>query len=123
MDWLAFKLLGPLGADRPSRLFNTRSPRYLRSLVPRGFAFVSVDARGTGASFGSRGVDFSPRERLDFAEACRWARYQPWCDGWLASGGISCECCRYVARHGPLDLSVRFRRWHGCVGDGDGAGE
>eukprot|EP01052_Picozoa_sp_SAG31_P004666 SAG31_NODE_196_length_20699_cov_103.813835_3_plen_319_part_00 len=84
------KLLGSYGADSATRLFNTRSPRYLRALVPRGFAFVSVDARGTGASFGSRGVDFSPRERKDFAETARWCRDQKWCEGrFLASGGIS----------------------------------
>eukprot|EP01050_Picozoa_sp_SAG11_P033751 SAG11_NODE_11610_length_749_cov_1.041538_2_plen_111_part_01 len=29
------------GADGATRLFNTRSPRYLRALVPRGFAVVS----------------------------------------------------------------------------------
>ena len=56
-------LLSSYGADAATRLFNTRSPRYLRTLVPRGFAVVSVDARGTGASFGERRVDFSPRER------------------------------------------------------------
>ena len=34
--------------------------------VPRGYALVVVDVRGTGASFGTRDSFRSPRERDDY---------------------------------------------------------
>ena len=86
---LGLRLLRKFGVEPASRLFNTRSLRYLDALTPRGFAFVSVDLRGCGASFGARACDLLPREVDDLADVARWARAQPWCDGWLASGGIS----------------------------------
>src|SRR5437763_1148849 len=39
------------------------SYRYRDMFVPRGYAVVVVDARGTGASFGTRDSFRSPRER------------------------------------------------------------
>jgi len=86
---LALRLLSKYGVGAASRHFNTRSLRYLQAVVPQGFAFVSVDVRGTGASFGHRECDLLPREVDDLVDVARWVRAQPWCDGWLASGGIS----------------------------------
>jgi len=40
---LGLRLLRKFGVEPASRLFNTRSLRYLDALAPRGFAFVSVD--------------------------------------------------------------------------------
>ena len=42
--------------------------RFLKQFVPRGFAYVSVDVRGTGASEGQRPIDFHPREVQDHKE-------------------------------------------------------
>ena len=46
------------------------SRRFLRQFTPRGFAYVSVDVRGTGASEGQRPIDFHAREVKDYQEVC-----------------------------------------------------
>lgn len=51
--------------------------------------FVSVDARGTGESFGSRPLDLFDREEQDFAEITTWTRNQTFCNGRIGTGGIS----------------------------------
>jgi putative CocE/NonD family hydrolase len=50
-------------------------------LVPRGYALVVVDVRGTGASFGTRDSFRSPKERDDAREIADWIVAQPWSDG------------------------------------------
>ena len=63
--------------------------KFIRHLVPRGYALVVVDVRGTGASFGTRDAFRSPREREDSAEVAGWVAAQSWCDGRLGATGIS----------------------------------
>lgn len=63
--------------------------KFVRHLVPRGYAVVVVDVRGTGASFGTRDSFRSPREREDSREIADWVAAQPWCDGRLGATGIS----------------------------------
>ncbi|MFH5927127.1 CocE/NonD family hydrolase [Roseomonas xinghualingensis] len=63
--------------------------KFVRFLVPRGYAVVVVDVRGTGASFGTRDSFRSPREREDSREIADWVTAQPWCDGRLGATGIS----------------------------------
>jgi predicted acyl esterase len=46
-----------------------------------GFALVLVDARGTGASFGTRTAELGEREIADFGEVVDWVAGQPWSDG------------------------------------------
>jgi uncharacterized protein len=46
-----------------------------------GFALVVVDARGTGASFGSRTMELGPREIADYGELIDWVAAQPWSNG------------------------------------------
>src|SRR5258706_10016272 len=58
-------------------------------LVPRGYALVVVDVRGTGASFGTRDSFRSPAERDDCREIAAWIVAQPWSDGVIGSTGIS----------------------------------
>lgn len=62
---------------------------YRDLFVPRGFALVTVDVRGSGASFGCRDGFRSPRERLDHHDVADWVARQPWCDGNLGATGIS----------------------------------
>jgi putative CocE/NonD family hydrolase len=57
--------------------------------VPRGYAVVIADVRGTGASFGARRSFRSPDERLDTRDIADWCMAQPWCSGRLGSTGIS----------------------------------
>ena len=55
--------------------------------VPRG---AGVESGLVSRSSGPRGApELASSERADGAATVRWARAQPWCDGWLASGGIS----------------------------------
>jgi len=57
--------------------------------VPRGYALVVVDVRGTGASFGTRDSFRSPRERDDHGEVAEWITRQSWSNGAVGATGIS----------------------------------
>lgn len=49
-------------------------------LVKRGYAQLTVDARGTGSSEGVWEA-FGPRETRDYGEVVAWAHVQPWSNG------------------------------------------
>ncbi|MFD3684465.1 CocE/NonD family hydrolase [Nocardiopsis sp. NPDC058631] len=87
-----------------------RATRYHRSQVPpgpgpaedsnrpegdlwneAGFALVVVDARGTGASFGSRSGELGEREIADYGEVVDWVAAQPWSNGRVGFYGTSYE--------------------------------
>jgi uncharacterized protein len=63
--------------------------KYRDTFVPRGYAVVIVDVRGTGASFGTRDGFRSPRERDDAYEIANWIVAQHWSNGTLGATGIS----------------------------------
>lgn len=66
------------------------NPAKFRDLfVPRGYAVVIVDVRGTGASFGTRDSFRSPKEREDSREITNWVVSQTWSDGTVGATGIS----------------------------------
>jgi len=56
-----------------------------------GFALVVVDARGTGASFGTRTGELSEREIKDYGELIDWIAAQPWSNGRVGVYGGSYE--------------------------------
>jgi predicted acyl esterase len=56
--------------------------------VPRGYAAVRVDTRGSGKSPGITDP-FSLQEALDFHDAIEWSARQAWCSGRVATTGIS----------------------------------
>jgi len=66
-----------------------RIPRYVNKMIPRGYAWVSVDVRATGASFGSKACDIMPREVEDFSELVTWVKQQSWCNGNIGTGTSS----------------------------------
>jgi putative CocE/NonD family hydrolase len=76
--------------------------RYRDMFVPRGYALVVVDARGTGASFGTRDSFRSPRERDDYRTIADWIAAQPWSDGRIGATGISYlgAACDFLASTG-----------------------
>jgi uncharacterized protein len=78
------------------------SYKYRDMFVPRGYAVVVVDARGTGASFGTRDSFRSPRERADYKEIADWIVGQPWSDGRIGATGISYlgAACDFLASTG-----------------------
>ena len=56
--------------------------------VPRGYACVRVDARGTGKSPG-KCEPSSYQESLDFYDAIEWISKRDWCSGKIGTSGIS----------------------------------
>jgi uncharacterized protein len=63
--------------------------RYRDFFVPRGYALVVVDVRGTGASFGVREAFRSPKERDDYCEIVDWIVLQGWSNGAVGATGVS----------------------------------
>lgn len=61
----------------------------IKTMVSAGFAVIIADARGSGASFGTRDAEFSPCETRDFRFVVDWIAAQPWSDGRVAAVGIS----------------------------------
>jgi putative CocE/NonD family hydrolase len=76
--------------------------RWRDLFVPRGYALVAIDVRGTGASFGTRDSFRSPRERADYAAMAEWVVAQPWSNGKLGATGISYvgAACDFLASSG-----------------------
>jgi uncharacterized protein len=68
---------------------NPNTGKFRDFFVPRGYAVVVVDVRGTGASFGVRDSFRSPREREDTREIADWIVAQPWSNGAIGATGIS----------------------------------
>ena len=62
---------------------------YRDFFVPRGYALVVMDVRGSGASFGRRDAFRSPKERADYLALAEWIAQQPWCNGSIGATGIS----------------------------------
>jgi putative CocE/NonD family hydrolase len=65
--------------------------------------WVDVDVRGSGASFGTRPIAYSPAEIQDGAEIVNWIIAQPWSNGKVGAMGISYSggC---VSRRYPFEL-------------------
>jgi putative CocE/NonD family hydrolase len=60
-----------------------------RYFVARGYAWVDVDVRGSGASFGDWACPWSPDEVRDGAEIVDWVIRQPWSSGLVGATGNS----------------------------------
>ena len=54
-----------------------------------GYAFVIVDARGSGASTGTRPIEWSPEEVEDMKAVVDWLVAQPWSNGRIGGWGVS----------------------------------
>ena len=98
----------PSGPNTPAVLHLTRYWRdvalrlpvgWLRDLVqgsryesffPRfGYAVLKVDARGSGASFGTQLHPWDPDEIADYGEVIDWVVAQPWSNGRIGAMGAS----------------------------------
>ncbi len=80
----------------------TGDPWYVRWLVRRGYAYLMVDARGTGASFGRRAFNFDPAEIEDWTDILDWVAAEPWSNGRIGAEGVS-----YMGISAYLSLSRR----------------
>lgn len=56
--------------------------------VPRGYAHIIVNARGTSGSGGTWTM-FDQQERDDLYDVIEWVAAQPWCDGSVGMMGVS----------------------------------
>ena len=63
--------------------------RCRRRFVANGYAWVDVDVRGSGASYGGRVCEWSPDEIRDGAEIVDWIVRQPWSSGLVGALGTS----------------------------------
>jgi predicted acyl esterase len=81
--------------------------------VPRGYAAVRVDGRGTGKSQGQY-QPWSLAEAVDFYDAIEWAAAQPWCNGNIGLLGISYYAINqwFVANLQPPSLKAMIP-WEG----------
>lgn len=60
-----------------------------RFMTARGYAVLTVDARGTGASFGSRRHEWDREEVKDGYDLAAWIVAQPWSNGRIGAVGTS----------------------------------
>ncbi|KAG2986925.1 hypothetical protein PC118_g7575 [Phytophthora cactorum] len=66
---------------------NPRVNAYVQRFVTNGYAWVSVDVRGTGASAGTKEFDFADAEVQDAYDVIEWITQQPWSNGEVAVFG------------------------------------
>jgi hypothetical protein len=92
--------------EKPNPLMNweTVNPQWW---VPRGYAAVRVDGRGSGKSPGQC-EPWSLAESIDFHDAIEWAAAQSWCNGAVGLLGISYFAINqwFVANHQPPSLKA-----------------
>jgi putative CocE/NonD family hydrolase len=82
--WRRWNLAFPLSRfNRPDLL--------TRMLVRHGYAVLQVDARGSGASFGSRDHPWTRAEREDYRDLMDWILEREWSNGKIGAAGISYE--------------------------------
>lgn len=84
----------------------------------QGFAYIIVDPRGSGASFGSRKAEHSAEEMRNTAEMVEWAAQQKWCNGWIATegGSYAGNAAELACVHNPRGLGAvigRYTDFHG----------
>jgi uncharacterized protein len=97
-------------AANPHMNWETVNPHWW---VPRGYAAVRVDGRGSGKSPGQC-EPWSHAESIDFYDAIEWAAAQPWCNGNVGLSGISYFAINqwFVANHQPPSLKAMIP-WEG----------
>ena len=71
--------------ERPRGIIGNYAERFLQ----QGYAWVDVDVRGSGASFGTRPMAYSSAEVQDGAEIVDWIISQSWSNGRVGAMGIS----------------------------------
>ncbi|MGH1364177.1 MAG: CocE/NonD family hydrolase [Calditrichia bacterium] len=80
--WRAFDIINPQFIDDDTALEGEFWNTF-------GYAFVVVDARGSGASFGSRTSPWSGDEINDLGEVSDWIAAQNWSNSKIGSFGVS----------------------------------
>jgi len=63
--------------------------QHIKQFNEHGYAFILVDVRGTGASFGVHENEWSRDEVKDYGEIIDWASKQNWSNGKVSTLGVS----------------------------------
>jgi len=79
------RLLNLFGVAAPGSTPNS----FARYFTARGYAYLLVDVRGTGASFGVHEAEYSRQEIADYAAVLDWIVEQPWSNGRAGAVGVS----------------------------------
>ena len=66
-----------------------RESIFFEKLLNNHYALVRADARGSGASFGSREMEWSKEEIEDMDQIMNWITEQPWSNGKIGAYGVS----------------------------------
>jgi putative CocE/NonD family hydrolase len=64
-------------------------PAIVEELIKYKYAYVQVDARGSGASFGKREMEWSEEEADDMGQIIEWIAKQEWSNGKVGTYGMS----------------------------------
>ncbi|MDP6345989.1 MAG: CocE/NonD family hydrolase [Alphaproteobacteria bacterium] len=93
-----------------------------RDLINQGYNFVSMDIRGTGASFGPEYQD-NWRTGHDIAQVVQWITAQPWAGDKVGMIGISYEgmvqlATACFAPAGLACIAPQYPGHHSCIMDG-----
>lgn len=72
-----------------NKLYSKPLSPYRLEFITHGYAWVVVDSRGAGSSFGDRPWDLSPLDQQDAKEMTDWVTKQSWCNGKLGTIGHS----------------------------------
>jgi len=84
--WRSYQL-GPMG-ELMSRL-GVRFKSDPWQWTEAGYALVTIDVRGSGASFGDWDIVWSPQEVADLGEVVDWIVSQSWSNGRVGAFGVS----------------------------------
>ena len=79
------RIMNLLGSPGPGIL----PDGFKRYFTQKGYAYVHVEVRGTGASFGVHETEYSIEEMADYAAILDWIVTQPWSNGSVGSVGVS----------------------------------
>lgn len=64
-------------------------PSFIVHFLESQYAYVTIDARGSGASFGQRDMEWSRQEIADMGEVIDWITEQTWSNGEVGLYGVS----------------------------------
>ncbi|MEZ4221065.1 MAG: CocE/NonD family hydrolase [Polyangiaceae bacterium] len=85
-----FAVLPVLERVLPAETLDPMNAPMRALMTSRGYAWVDVDVRGSGASFGTRPCPwYEEGEVRDGAEILEWITRQPWSNGRVGSTGVS----------------------------------
>ena len=84
VGWMG-RVLNLVGSKAPGAYPRSFAPYFLR----RDYAYLVVDVRGTGASFGVHDSEYSLQEVADYAAVLDWIVKQPWSNGKIGTLGCS----------------------------------